>query len=162
MGIENFASSLQLGWFGKALLGTFIAAFYFMFIPFMQKNFGVSGFATVALWMIGSSAGIMLWTDAFSVQEGHTSLPWLAMLSVLAIGLIFGSLMNIAITDAVLIAPNPAYPSAILTANAVIIVLMAPLLWYLAPMLFPEAIFSWKGVGGIVLTISGTYLISTA
>lgn len=162
MNVENFGATLQLGWFGKALVGTVMAAFYFMFIPFMQKNFGISGYATVALWMVGSSIGILLWTDGFSIQEGKTSLPWIAMASVLVIGLVFGSLMNIAVTSSILTAPNPAYPSAILNANAVLIMVAAPLLWYFLPNLFSEVIFSWRGTGGIVAVIAGTYLISTA
>jgi hypothetical protein len=152
-------------WQVQIVIGLTIYCIYSLLIPFMFKNFGLRGESNVAIWMIGSAIGLILFAGALSdpiaPETGFKSIL-LPLGIVLVAGLTLGTLMNYVVPIAFVEAPNPAYPMMALGLSAPIVFLLSPLLFRLAPELFPEASLSLRGMAGIVLGFISIALIAKA
>lgn len=75
-------------------------------------------------------------------------------------GLIFNALANSLLFHAYSLAPNPAFPEAIVNSKGAAIFLVAILLARFLPSYFDAEAFNWKSLLGILLVTAGVILIA--
>ncbi len=151
-----------MSWISQSFIAMLVMAGYSMMIPFMLKNFNVPGFTTVTLWMLGASTGLIFLKGSLSFPSETPSPSILVMGVIVLIGFVFGTIMNLTITNALIDAPNPAYPMTILNMSAAVVMILSAVAYVVFSKYFPEASISGRGVAGFLAVTVGGYLISTA
>lgn len=150
-------------WITKSIIVMFGFGLFILIVPVFARQ-GVKSEAIMLGWCSGVASGIALLILSESPLVGATgadikhSLWPVAIMAV--IGITFGTALNVFLGQAMVAAPNPAYPMAISNSGIAIACLIGPVLGLLLPRLFPPMSVSWHTMLGIGLTIAGVILIS--
>jgi hypothetical protein len=146
-----------MGWFLKSV----IAMVLLIVIPFatsvLQNKFKVPAEVTLVWWMIGVGLGVSL----LSFFKGYASIMFSTKPILIAGGLAItiGVLANAFLFQAFASCPNPGIPMAIISANAILAVVLTKWLPGLFPQYFSYLNFSWAHLVGAVLIVSGVVVI---
>jgi hypothetical protein len=115
-----------MDWFNKSLVAALFLIPGFFAIPYFRGHYSVRPEVTLVFYMLGIAAGVSGWL----VCRGNGSALMIGApaLSITVIGLIFGSVANIMLFQAMGTAPNVGLPMAIVSTNAAIAFIITPLL----------------------------------
>ena len=146
-------------WFAKSILATVSIVPAFIAIPFFKFKFGIDPLVFL-IWYFGATAVSIAayWSLSGSVDELVPTPP--VLLAIIAIGVVFGTLANGSLFQAVGIAPNPGLPPVIYASSSMIVFFLSAFLATALPSLFKPVSVELSRVAGIFLVLAGLYLIA--
>jgi len=147
-------------WLTKTILIMLGLAVFTISIPFFEKNYGLKAENTMLIWLIGSVVGMVLFMDSSTKAQlfiGNLLIPILLMF---ILGTTLGAFINIAVSQVIMAAPNPAIPIVILGFNSVLVYLAAPVLFHKIPQYFAQAEFSTTGLVGCLVAFIGCTIVA--
>ena len=144
-----------MDWFWKSIIATVLLIVVPFLTSVMKVKAQVEPEVTLFWWMISVGIGVGLWSF-FKGQAVFSATP---ILIVGALGITVGVLANIFLFQAFASCPNPGIPMAIVSANAIIAVVLTKWLSVYFPQYFAHLSFSWVHLTGSVLIVSGIALI---
>ena len=151
---------MVLGWFGKSAVAAMLFTIPFLSVGFLNRNFGLKPEAILVWYAIGLTLGCFGGVITFNtVKLGELSPSW-PLLAATIIGALFSALPNILLYQALVMAPNPGLPMAIINISTVFTFFAALALADSLPKWFSAAKFDWIHFGGIVLVAAGVVLLS--
>lgn len=151
---------LRISWFGLSLLGLVLVTPGWLAIAFFGKNFHFRGEVSLIWYGLGMVVGTVLFLLSRKTS-GSALVPGMwPVIGLFLIGIVFGSLANMAIFRAVETAPNAGLPVAISNVSSILVFLAAILLARLAPKYFEAATFNPYHLLGIMLALAGITIIS--
>ncbi|MCW1892511.1 MAG: hypothetical protein KIH65_004740 [Candidatus Uhrbacteria bacterium] len=146
-------------WLLQSFLGMFLIFPGWLAIGFFNRNLRVSPDLFMVWYFLGGSM--------CSLFFGRTPLVWTAVFpsvgivaALLILGFVVCGIPNLLIFRAVLTAPNPGLPVAILNTTSVLVFFASAGLAYVAPRFFDAVHISGRSFIGVALTIVGTSLIA--
>ena len=143
-------------WFYKALISLFLVVPGWMASSFCHKNFGVKPEVFVVWYFLAVASGITVWLRI----QGINIWPSTAgCLMIILIGLTFGPVAHILLFRAVVEAPNPGMVVAISGAASAVVFGLSLALGNFFPKYFDIAAFRYNHILGILLVISGVFLL---
>lgn len=147
-------------WTTQSIVAMILLVPFFLLVPTLNKHFGMPSETGMLMWFLGTVIGIVVWSIATNQTEIlSVKAPALA---VLAAGLIFGTGANILLGQAIVKAPNPGFPIAIVNGNVAIIIILAPILAYFVPQFFDAEKVTLLRGAGVVSVLSGVIMLSVA
>ncbi len=146
-------------WFAKSILATVSIVPAFIAIPFFKFKFGVDPLVFL-VWYFGATAVsiAVFWSLSGGVDGLVPSAP--ILLAIIAIGIVFGTLANGSLFQAVGIAPNPGLPPVIYASSSMIVFFLSAFLASTLPGLFKPVSVELSRVAGILLVLGGLYLLA--
>ena len=151
---------MGLGWFGKSVIAAILFIIPFLSVGFFNRNFGLKPEAILVWYGIGLAFGCFGWTLALNtIQLNELSFNWPLFVAAI-IGAMFSALPNILLYQALVTAPNPGLPMAIINVSTVLTFFAALVLAKLLPQWFSVAKFDWIHFSGIVFVVAGVVLLS--
>ena len=146
-------------WFAKSILATVSIVPAFIAIPFFKFKFGIDPLVFL-IWYFGATAVSIAayWSLSGHVDELVPTPP--VLLAIIAIGVVFGTLANGSLFQAVGIAPNPGLPPVIYASSSVIVFFLSAFLATTLPSLFKPVSVELSRVAGILLVLAGLYLLA--
>jgi hypothetical protein len=146
-------------WFAKSILATVSIVPAFIAIPFFKYKFGVDPLIFL-VWYFGATAVsiAVFWSLGAGTDELVPATP--VVLTIIAIGVVFGTLANGSLFQAVGIAPNPGLPPIIYASSSMIVFFLSALLASALPSLFKPVSVELSRVAGILLVLAGLYLLA--
>jgi hypothetical protein len=146
-------------WFLKSIIATLCVTPTFIAIPFFKGRHGVDPMVFLVWYFAGSAAGAGVYTTL--VGKGATLFPSvLAMTSIFAIGVIFGTAANGNLFQAVGLAPNPGLPPVIYATSSMIVFALSIVLFASHPDLFKPVSAEPSRLAGILIVLFGLYLLA--
>ena len=147
-------------WLTRALLSLAFVIPAWLSIGFFEKTYQVRGEVTMIWYFLGTSLGTFALLRLFSLVPATDLIPpFMVLLAIMGIGIVFGSLTNAFLFSSLPDAPNPAIPQAIQGSSAVLVFILSALLAVIFPQYFKAASFNLQQLTGIVLTILGIVLV---
>lgn len=146
-------------WFSKSIIATFFVVPAFIAIPFFKTRFDVDPLVFLVWYFAGTAMSISL----YFVLVGRASvlLPSVNLvLAFLAIGLVFGSIANGSLFQAVSLAPNPGIPPVIYATSSIVVFFLSLFLASKFPAAFKPASADIGRLAGIFLVLFGLYLLA--
>ncbi len=146
-------------WFAKSILATVSIVPAFIAIPFFKFKFGIDPLVFL-IWYFGATAVSIA---AYWSLSGHVDelVPTPSvLLAIIAIGVVFGTLANGSLFQAVGIAPNPGLPPVIYASSSMIVFFLSAFLASTLPGLFKPVSVELSRVAGILLVLGGLYLLA--
>jgi hypothetical protein len=144
----------NMGWLGKTLVATVSLIPVMIFFNTFVKQ-GMKPEVVIFTWMAGTAIGIFLTPLGLSFLEVKDLTIFdfslnrlMALLLLLAI--VFGSVGNIMLGQAIPLSPNPALPFAIAGLASVIAYVLCPVLAIFLPKFFPSVSFNWINLLGLI------------
>ncbi len=146
-------------WFAKSILATVSIVPAFIAIPFFKYRLGVDPLVFLA-WYFGATAIsiAVFWALKSGTEELVPTTP--VILSIVAIGVVFGTLANGSLFQAVGLAPNPGLPPVIYASSSMIVFFLSAVLASSFPSLFKPVSVELTRVAGIVLVLAGLYFLA--
>lgn len=146
-------------WFAKSLLATVSIVPSFIAIPLLKSRYGVDPLVFLT-WYFGATAvSIAAWL-CLSGRAADLLPPLPVLLSILAIGAVFGALANGSLFQAIGLAPNPGLPPVMYATSSMIVFVLSAALASSFPALFTPVSTEIGRVAGIVLILAGLYLLA--
>jgi len=137
----------QVSWFTAALIGMF--SFAFMALILKKLTYWLPT-PIILLYLFTFTSALYL---ILGIKRGsQLGISWQA-LGLLALASFFAFIGNLADIEALKLAPNPGYASAV-KAGQILVITFAALL------LFPEQKLSVQGLCGVLLVFSGVVMLS--
>lgn len=146
-------------WFFKSVLATLSIVPCFLAIPFFKSKLGMDPLAFL-VWYFGATALSIATVLSLSGRASELLPSGSVVLGAGAIGLTFGALANGFLFQAVGIAPNPGLPPVIYASSSIVVFLLSALLANSMPSLFRPVSAELGRLSGIVLVVSGLYLLA--
>jgi hypothetical protein len=146
-------------WFAKSILATVSIVPAFIAIPFFKFKFGVDPLVFL-VWYFGATAVsiAIYWSLSSGIDGLVPSAP--VLLAIISIGIVFGTLANGSLFQAVGFAPNPGLPPVIYASSSIIVFFLSALLASALPSLFKPVNVELSRVAGILLVLAGLYLLA--
>ena len=146
-------------WFAKSLLATVSIVPAFIAIPFFKFRYGVDPLVFL-VWYFGATALSIAAYWAFRGHAADLAPPLPVLLTIVAIGVLFGTLANGSLFQAVGLAPNPGLPPVIYASSSMIVFFLAAFLASALPDFFRPVSVEPGRIAGIVLVLAGLYLLA--
>jgi drug/metabolite transporter (DMT)-like permease len=148
-----------MGWLGKSILALVLVTPVFMAGPVLKER-GLRP-ETFCLWYyLGCFIGIAGYVSRSKLWENSVAHPWMSA-GLLLTSIALGAAVQILLFQSMSEAPNPGIPLTIVNLSAVIICVVTPWLYKLAPQVFAKAELDSQKLLGIVLALAGVALIVT-
>lgn len=146
-------------WFVKSILATVSIVPAFIAIPFFKFKFGVDPLVFL-VWYFGATAVsiAVFWSLSAGADELVPAMP--VVLSIIAIGIVFGTFANGSLFQAIGIAPNPGLPPVIYASASMIVFFLSAFLASTLPSLFKPVSVELSRAAGIFLVVAGLYLLA--
>lgn len=146
-------------WFGKSVLATFCVVPAFIAIPFFKGRYGVDPMVFLIWYFIGTSLSISVYFVV--VGKAAVLVPSLGLVTTfIAIGVVFGSVANGSLFQAVGLAPNPGIPPVIYATSSIVVFFLSLFLASRFPAAFTQVTADASRLIGIFLVLFGLYLLS--
>ena len=146
-------------WFAKSILATICIVPSFIAIPFIKFRYGVDPLVFLAWYFAATAVSIVVYL-LLSGRGGEIVLPALVVITILLIGAIFGALANGALFQAIGLAPNPGLPPVMYATSSMIVFFLSVALASSFPALFKPVVADLGRVAGIVLILTGLFLLA--
>jgi len=146
-------------WFAKSLLATLSIVPAFIAIPVFKSKFGIDPL----VFLVWYFSGTAICTAVFWALSGKASTlaPSVTMVAaIFAIGVLFGSLANGLLFQAVGLAPNPGLPPVIYATSSMLVFVLSFVLANSFPSWFRPVSADLGRLAGIVLVLAGLYLLA--
>lgn len=146
-------------WFSKSIIATFFVVPAFIAIPFFNTRFNIDPLVFLVWYFLGTALSISI----YFVITGKASmlLPSANLvLAFVAIGLVFGSIANGSLFQAVSIAPNPGIPPVIYATSSIVVFFLSLFLASKFPAAFKPVSADLSRMAGIFLVLFGLYLLA--
>ncbi len=142
----------------KSFIATLALVPGIILTEFIGRYYGVKPIAMAVVWFTGATLGLWLWS---LYLKGASELTFSMPLLVMFIGgLTSGALVNVMLFSAVVSAPNPGLPVAILNSAALLIFCTTLILAIFLPQYFAKIPFNIYHFFGIIFILAGVGLIS--
>lgn len=152
--------NIEMGWFGKSILAAFLFIVPFLSVNFFVRNFQLKPEVILIWYFVGLAIGSFGLLISFKLVKLSELSPTIPLIAVAILGLVFGSLPNILLYQALPMSPNPGLPMAIINIATVITFLAAIGLAQILPKWFVTGKFDWVHLCGIALTVIGVSLVA--
>ena len=146
-------------WFAKSILATICIVPSFIAIPFIKFRYGVDPLVFLAWYFAATAVSIVLYL-LLSGRGGEIVPPAPVLIAILLIGAIFGALANGALFQAIGLAPNPGLPPVMYATSSMIVFFLSVALASSFPALFKPVVADLDRVAGIVLILTGLFLLA--
>ena len=144
-------------WLSQSLIATFLLVPVWLAIGFLDRNHQVRP----EVFLIWYFLGVAITSALFGGVPLDAITPsWKIVGVILFIGCVFGGIANIFIFRAVINAPNPGLPLALVNVASVGVFFAAALLARWAPNYFNEAKIDGWALLGLTFTVIGVALIA--
>lgn len=148
---------IELGWAGRAILGTLFIIPSWIAIDFFKRNFGVSPEIFLVWYFFGTilSTGAVLSLQRVSLVRSGIVL----IAIIIGLGLTMGRLANVLLFTAAAKVPNPGLAVAISSTASAVIIFFSFVLWRVFPDYFSRPQLDLDHLWGVILIIIGMYLV---
>lgn len=146
-------------WFAKSVLATISIVPAFIAIPFFKSKFGVDPLVFLVYYFGATAVSIaVFWGTMSGFTELVPSAP--VVLAIVVIGILFGTLANGSLFQAIGMAPNPGMPPVIYATASMVVFFLSAFLASTLPDFFKPVSVEFGRVAGIVLVLAGLYLLA--
>jgi len=146
-------------WFVKSAFATASIVPAFLAIPFFKSKYDIDPLVFL-VWYFGATATsiALFWLLSGRASELVPGPPQL--LTIIAIGLVFGALANGFLFQAIGMAPNPGLPPVVYATSSVLVFVLSIALASTLPGLFRPVVTDISRLVGIGLVLLGLYLLA--
>ncbi len=147
-------------WMLKAFMALSLMVPLSLFMMFFQKKFGISGETFFFGWFLGVILAFALFAHTSpTMSSSDLFQPLIPFLTVVVLGIVFGGMGNVFLSQSVLQAPNPGLTWAILSIGTPLVYVATVVFGKVFSSSFPPIEFSMVNLIGIVIMSIGLVMV---